>query len=179
MSQKLPPQRIIANTLTVFLRERIKDMKSELDKNKITETNSELNKSIELVETKIQGNEYTAQITMEDYYVFIDQGVKGIGKAAHDDKPMRKATGAYQFRTPNVNRKMVDSIREWGSRKPRAGVTKKNMNSVAFLTAKKVKRLGIEQTLFFTNATTDEKLKKLDKMLQDNLGDALINQITL
>jgi hypothetical protein len=177
MSKALPPQRIISNTLTVFLRERIKEMKKTLSDNNITQTNSILHQSIELKDTTIKGNEYTAGIIMEDYYVFIDQGVKGIGKAPHD-KGMKKASGEYQFKTPFVNRKMVDSIREWGSRKPRAGVTKANMNSVAYLTAKKVKRVGIEQTMFFTDATTPEKLAKLEQDLAKNLGDNFIKIIT-
>jgi hypothetical protein len=177
MSKALPPQRIISNTLTVFLRDRIKEMKKTLSDNNITQTNSILHQSIELKDTTIKGNEYTAGIIMEDYYVFIDQGVKGIGKAPHD-KGMKKASGEYQFKTPFVNRKMVDSIREWGSRKPRAGVTKANMNSVAYLTAKKVKRVGIEQTMFFTDATTPEKLAKLEQDLAKNLGDNFIKIIT-
>jgi hypothetical protein len=177
MSKALPPQRIISNTLTVFLRERIKEMKKTLSDNNITQTNSILHQSIELKDTTIKGNEYTAGIIMEDYYVFIDQGVRGIGKAPHD-KGMKKASGEYQFKTPFVNRKMVDSIREWGSRKPRAGVTKANMNSVAYLTAKKVKRVGIEQTMFFTDATTPEKLAKLEQDLAKNLGDNFIKIIT-
>jgi hypothetical protein len=177
MSKALPPQRIISNTLTVFLRERIKEMKKTLSDNNITQTNSILHQSIELKDTTIKGNEYTAGIIMEDYYVFIDQGVKGIGKAPHD-KGMKKASGEYQFKTPFVNRKMVDSIREWGSRKPRAGVTKANMNSVAYLTAKKVKRVGIEQTMFFTDATTPEKLAKLEQDLIKNLGDNFVKIIT-
>jgi hypothetical protein len=177
MSKALPPQRIISNTLTVFLRDRIKEMKKTLTDNNITQTNSILHQSIELKDTTINGNEYTAGIIMEDYYVFIDQGVKGIGKAPHD-KGMKKASGEYQFKTPFVNRKMVDSIREWGSRKPRAGVTKANMNSVAYLTAKKVKRVGIEQTMFFTDATTPEKLAKLEQDLAKNLGDNFVKIIT-
>jgi hypothetical protein len=177
MSKALPPQRIISNTLTVFLRDRIKEMKKTLSDNNITQTNSILHQSIELKDTTIKGNEYTAGIIMEDYYVFIDQGVRGIGKAPHD-KGMKKASGEYQFKTPFVNRKMVDSIREWGSRKPRAGVTKANMNSVAYLTAKKVKRVGIEQTMFFTDATTPEKIAKLEQNLAKNLGDNFIKIIT-
>jgi hypothetical protein len=177
MSKALPPQRIISNTLTVFLRDRIKEMKKTLTDNNITQTNSILHQSIELKDTTIKGNEYTAGIIMEDYYVFIDQGVRGIGKAPHD-KGMKKASGEYQFKTPFVNRKMVDSIREWGSRKPRAGVTKANMNSVAYLTAKKVKRVGIEQTMFFTDATTPEKIAKLEQDLAKNLGDNFIKIIT-
>jgi hypothetical protein len=212
MSKALPPQRIISNTLTVFLRERIKEMKKTLTDNNITQTNSILHQSIELKDTTIKGNEYTAGIIMEDYYVFIDQGVKGIGDAimpfvttpknkgakaakaakavkaikakeekiigAKNKETLKKASGEYQFKTPFVNRKMVDSIREWGSRKPRAGVTKANMNSVAYLTAKKVKRVGIEQTMFFTDATTPEKLAKLEQDLAKNLGDNFIKIIT-
>lgn len=188
-------------------------MKKTLSDNNITESNSILNQSIELKDTTIKGNEYTAGIIMEDYYVFVDQGVKGIGdaimpfaitpkknkaakaakaakavKAKKAKEPevigpknketLKKASGEYQFKTPFVNRKMVDSIREWGSRKPRAGVTKANMNSVAYLTAKKVKRVGIEQTMFFTDATTPEKLAKLEQDLINNLGDNFEKIIT-
>jgi len=161
---------IIVDTLEQFLNERVGEMKEILAKRNITEVNSALNQSIELVDTEVRGNNYTAGIIMEDYYEFIDQGVRGIGQR-QGDGPMRKATGKFKFKTPFANRKMVNSIRDWGARKPRAGVTKANMNSVAYLTALKVKRLGIEQTLFFTTATAPERIAQLEERLAENIGN--------
>lgn len=161
---------IILNTLSDFLNGRVGEMKAILEKNNITEQNSALNQSIEVVDTVVRGNNYSASVTMEDYYEFIDQGVKGIGKMPHDG-PMRKATGKFQFKTPFVNRRMVNSIRDWGARKPRGGVTKANMDTVAYLTAKKVKRLGIRQTLFFTTATAPKKVAELEQALAENIGN--------
>ena len=164
------PQEIIRDVLESWLQERADDMRKRLAKFKITAANSPLSQGItpSAIITKVGG--YTATIDLDDYYEFIDQGVKGIGAAPHDKGGLRKNTGKFKYKTPFVNKIMVQSIRDWGARRGRVGVTSKNMNTVAYLTAKKVKRLGIEQTLFFTESTDDKFINELSSRLEDALG---------
>jgi len=161
---------VIAQILEEWLQERADDMRENLSKFGMTPANSPLAQGIAPTAVVITGEGFTATIELDDYYEFIDQGVGGIGKAAWDTGVMKKNTGKFKFKTPFVNRKMVDSIRDWGARRSRVGVTKKNMNTVAFLTAKKVKRLGIRQTLFFTDATKESYENQLVERISSKLG---------
>jgi hypothetical protein len=161
---------VIAQILEEWLQERADDMRENLSKFGMTPANSPLAQGIAPTAVVITGEGFTATIELDDYYEFIDQGVGGIGKAAWDTGVMKKNTGKFKFKTPFVSRKMVDSIRDWGARRSRVGVTKKNMNTVAYLTAKKVKRLGIRQTLFFTDATKESYENQLVERISSKLG---------
>jgi hypothetical protein len=161
---------VIAQILEEWLQERADDMRENLSKFGMTPANSPLAQGIAPTAVVITGEGFTATIELDEYYEFIDQGVGGIGKAAWDTGVMKKNTGKFKFKTPFVSRAMVNSIRDWGARRSRVGVTKKNMNSVAFLTAKKVKRLGIRQTLFFTDATKESYENQLVERISSKLG---------
>jgi hypothetical protein len=165
---------VIAQILEEWLQERADDMRENLSKFGMTPANSPLAQGIAPTAVVITGEGFTATIELDEYYEFIDQGVGGIGKAAWDTGVMKKNTGKFKFKTPFVSRAMVNSIRDWNAR-PRTnmqdrGITKKNMNSVAFLTAKKVKRLGIRQTLFFTDATKESYENQLVERISSKLG---------
>ena len=173
------PQEIIRDVLESWLQERADDMRDRLAKFKITAANSPLAQGIapSAIVAKVGG--YTATIDLDDYYEFIDQGVKGIGAAPHDKGGLKKNTGKFKYKTPFVSRGMVQSIRDWGARRGRVGVTSKNMNTVAYLTAKKVKRLGIEQTLFFTEAPDNMFIEELANRLNEALGQRFDIELTI
>jgi hypothetical protein len=85
-------------------------------------------------------------------------------------KPPVTTSGRFSFKTPFGNRKMIDSIREWGARKGRQGVTAANMDSVAFLTARKIKRTGLRQTMFFTDNFQEQHIRELEKRIETATG---------
>jgi hypothetical protein len=176
------PQEIIRDVLKAWLQERADDMRDRLAKRNpypITTANSPLAQGIapSAIVAKVGG--YSATIDLEDYYEFIDQGVRGIGAAPRDTEGLRKNTGKFAYKTPFVSRGMVQSIREWGASRGRKDVTVKNMNTVAYLTAKKVKRLGIEQTLFFTEATDNMFIEELANRLNEALGQRFDIELTI
>jgi hypothetical protein len=160
---------IIAQIIEQWLQERADDMRENLSKYGMTPANSPLAQGIEPSGIVITGEGFSATIDLEDYYEFIDQGVQGIGNLKPDWKAA-KSTGKFKFKTPFVSRAMVKSIRDWGARRSREGVNKGNMNSVAFGTALKVKRTGINQTMFFTDATKEVYENQLMQMLEERLG---------
>lgn len=169
MAKPINTGEVIISILEEWLQERADDMRKNLRESNIND-GTPLSQSIAPSAIVVSGKSFGATIDLNDYYEFIDEGVGGIGKALHDKTGLRKNTGKFKFKTPFVSRKMVDSIRDWGARKGRTGVSKLNMNTVAYLTAKKVKRLGIEQTLFFTKATDEKNSLSLEDRLLEALG---------
>jgi hypothetical protein len=111
----------------------------------------------------------SAELVLPDYFEFVDEGVAGIGNLKAD-WIAAKSNGRFSFKTAFVGRKMVDSIREWNARKERKGITRANMNSAAFGTAKKIKRTGIRQTMFFTDNFKEEHLRDLEQRIIDATG---------
>ena len=49
-------------------------------------------------------------IEANDYYDFVNKGVKGVGGSP---LPMRKSSGVYSFKTKNVGTAMIESIVKW------------------------------------------------------------------
>lgn len=117
-----------------------------------------------------------------DYYIFIDEGVEGIGGG---NKPKKPTTGKYRFRTPYVGRKMVDNIRDWVARKPILIRRDKNESSkqsvipraesVSFAIAKSIKRTGIGKTMFWSDTFNDDAYRDL----ANRIGKALGREITI
>lgn len=161
---------VIISILEEWLQERANDMRDTLNERAVNKNRSQLGQSIAPTAIIVKGGSFSATIDLDDYYEFIDQGVGGIGRAAWDKYPMAKNTGKFKFKTPFVSRSMVDNIRDWNARSGQKGVTKLNMNTVAYLTAKKVKRIGINQTLFFTDTTKEKFSLQLENRLLQALG---------
>jgi hypothetical protein len=168
---------LIAAVLQEWLNERMHNMKLILANHDITERNSMLVPSITITAPNITENNINAQMTMEDYYVFIDKGVKGIGggyKNALED-------GVYAFKNRYVGRKMVDKIGEYITRRPDKFQIRTSRSQsgadvlaikrqVAWGTAVNVKKHGIGRTRFFTDSTTEKFEQQLADRLADRLG---------
>lgn len=157
-------QQILEKVLKLWAEERVSHMKTILARGKWPkdETNSPLYASI-APDVEVMGDGYKVTIALDEYYIFIDEGVMGLNGQT-------KTNGRIRFKSMNVSRQMIESITRWGSRKKLQGVTKANMTSRAFATAKKVKKEGIEQTSFFTTPTSDKYINKLADKLQEALG---------
>jgi hypothetical protein len=144
--------------------------------------NIELEDYYEFIDQGVQGIglSFKSQLAKKDVKKSITKSTKAQkatkpNKIKSPKKPtfeggMRTNTGVFKFKNEFVGRKMVQSIQDWGARRGRENVTKQNMLGVAFATAKKVKRLGIEQTLFFTDATQDKYADDLSQRISDALG---------
>lgn len=105
-----------------------------------------LRQSIEaLPKVSVNDGLYTYQLKMEDYYEYVDEGRK-----AGKQPPL-------------------ESIVKWVRQKSAFGGLgvneSKDVNSVAFMIARKIGKFGIKPTHFFTNVINDGRLKQLTKDL--------------
>jgi hypothetical protein len=142
----------------------------------------------------------SAELVLPDYYIFVDEGVKGIGNLRAGESAKRN-TGRYSFKNEYISKGMVDNLKEWGARRGRS-LNKKNQEEdkpkkvtraikatsatgvrssakgvkvdpytvMAILTAKKIKRTGLRQTMFFTDNFKEEHLRELEKRIEDATG---------
>lgn len=158
----------IAAIVQEWLNERIAHMKAILQTNGIVDGYNQLPNEIFVPPIKITNTSTNAIIELPDYYEYVDEGVKGIGGGNRTVI----TTGRFSYKNRNVSRKMVDSLIDWGARKGRQGVTAKNMRSVAFGTAINIKRNGLGQTLFFTEALDFKYIDQLQKDLERATGQS-------
>jgi hypothetical protein len=155
---------IVTDIVKDWLEERTNQMKAILESKGISpKSGALLPQDIKVPPINITATNYQAQLELEDYYEFVDEGVKGI-------QNQRPNTGRFSFKNDKPNRKMVESIQDWGARKGRQGVTKVNARSVAYATAISVKRKGIRETRFFRDSTEDRYTEQLITALQEALG---------
>lgn len=129
-----------------------------------------------------QGGGYVVNFLANDYYKFVDKGVKGVG-------PGNKNTSSpYAFRflnpspshvqaikkwiTDNNLTSQVTDIRRWG------GVGRENkggtmpLKSAAWLVARSIKRKGLKATNFWTNAF-DQTFADFGQKMSEALGVSL------
>ncbi len=169
MAEQKSINEVLSEVMEQWFDERIKSMQGTLMKFGITSGNNILPEDIKVPANVPTAQGIKAELELPDYYEFVDEGVKGIGNLK-PDWIAAKATGRFSFRTSFVSRNMVNSIREWGARKARKGVTVKNMDSVAFGTAKKIKRTGIRQTMFFTDNFQEQHIRELERRIETATG---------
>jgi len=113
-----------------------------------------------------------------DYWQFVDQGVRGTGKAKKGrtksgEQSTRGGTGVargkgspFKFKYDNPGGKLVNAIRGWIKNKP---ISLGDMNEIglAFAIGYSIKRRGLERTMFYTRPVT-----KALKTLPDELVEA-------
>lgn len=136
-----------------------------------------------------------------DYYIYVDQGVKGIGfnqgvLVGRNTKFNKKVsafgvqrsaltTGKYSYKTPFVSRKMVQNISDWIPRAQvlvRKDTSESSKGSViprkeqlAWAIAKNIKRTGIGKTLFWSDTFDDDAFVDLANRIAPVVG----GQITI
>jgi hypothetical protein len=130
----------------------------------------------------IAATKYRLDISMADYYDFVNKGVRGIESAA-------KAPGSpYQFRKRSVSKAFLDALTKWVRREglksriiPEAAVTERvykrkakvlgvqdKERQLAYLIGRSIKRKGVRRTGFLDNAYAD-----LYPQLGEDLAKAL------
>jgi hypothetical protein len=155
---------IVGDILREWVEEREAHMKQILQRDKWpkNEENSPLYASI-APDVEVVGEGYKVTIALDEYYVFIDEGVMGVDGQT-------KTSGKIRFKSLNVSRSMIESLKRWGARKKLRGVTSANMNQRAWANAITVKKEGIRQTSFFTTPTSDTYINQLAQSLSEGLG---------
>jgi hypothetical protein len=103
---------LVNDIVIKWANERVEVAQIALTKNKETMNSrgSELGQSIQPKILLQTGNNLKIGIEANDYYDFVNKGVRGVGGSV---LPPRKDSGVYSFKTSKVGGKMVESIVKW------------------------------------------------------------------
>ena len=112
-------------------------------------------------------NGITLTITADDYWKFVNDGVNGI---------RRNVGSEMSFKTPYPSKKMAKSIQGWASRKSIGSA--KDVKSISYAIATKVKREGIDPTYFVDKVLTEDFISIIEKELASEFKKTLTLTIT-
>lgn len=181
----------------------IEDAQNNLDK-KANVASGKLSSSMKILPVEFAGSKYVLKVTLEDYYDFINKGVRGAIDSTNAPQ------SPYQFKNKYPSKKMALAILKWfrqGTNKSRDNRTKKNysvwglknnlekknrrlydsvkkadsLKSLAYATASNIKAYGIKTTHFLDNAVSKNYpllKKQLEKALKDDIG-IMVRQINI
>ena len=165
--------RMLDKELRKFGRKVVSESKKNLKKNKISDSN--LSKSIKY-SVKTKNNKTSLVFKMNDYWKFVDAGVRGVGGTKADGtkwKLKRVTTNKFKYRNKMPP---ASAFSSWVVRKGIAPRNKKGQfvtrKSMMFAIAKSVYHTGIKTTNFFTDAFYNQ----IDKVSND-LGDELVIEL--
>ncbi len=131
-----------------------------------------LSQSIQTTALNVNGNDIEIGFTANDYYKFLDEGVKGYAPTKG-----RTSSGLFKYRTPYPSRKMIESIADWI---PRYGIVKKmpkgrvqtipKKEQLSVIFAYSIKKEGIQQKPFWTPTFNEEAYNDLATRIEEKLG---------
>lgn len=163
----------VQKSLTAFGKQIEKQAKANLTRKGKKDT-SDLYNSIK-VEGKISNSGRSIQfdIYMQDYGIYVDKGVKGVGGAKADGtkwNEKRVINSPFKYKTKMPPTKALDG---WVLRKGFVGRNEKGQmmsrSSAKFAVAKSIFHTGLETTNFFTKPLEDA-FKKLPDELVEKFG---------
>jgi hypothetical protein len=111
--------------------------------------------------------------TTEDYYDFVDKGVKKspvLRNGKSNPSKNKAPRSPYSFKNVYTSKKMVNSFKEWASF---AGADQKDARRMAYLT----KRGGIRPKNYIQAAVGKVRIKELSELLTTALGRVIIGQL--
>jgi hypothetical protein len=167
----------ISQVLDDWATDRVENATTLLDKQGIPFT-SPLNQSIQTTELKVDGLNIGIGFTANDYYIFIDEGVKGLKNA-------RKNSGVFSFKTPFPSRDMIKNLEDYIPRYgivPSGGGKKKTIpkkEKAAIGIAFAVKQLGITQKPFWKPTFNEAAFNDLAARLEEALGGDINLTLTI
>jgi len=127
--------------------------------------------------TKVMGSEFTFQLTMKDYYEWVDEGRKKT-KGGGDGSLYKNILKWIQTKPG-----LISKIGTKG-KSNRAGISGlqsvniQKAKSLAFLITRKIHREGTKATHFFSDVYNDEALLKLKRRLQTELQKEVKIELT-
>ena len=135
-----------------------------------------LGQSITTTELKVQGLNIGIGITADDYYIYLDEGVRGL-------KNQVKNSGVFSFKTPFPSRDMVKSLALYIPRVPANPKYPRNnkytIEKAAVRMAYAVKQKGINQKPFWKPTFNEAAFNDLATRLEDALGEDINLTLTI
>ena len=102
----------------------------------------------------------------EDYWQFVDEGVRGAGPSKHKGSP-RAAKSPFKYSTKMPPRGIIDRwIVKRGLKAARDNGKFIERKSLAFLIQRAIYQKGLQRTQFFTRPFTQQLKKQENKILQ-------------
>ena len=134
---------------------------------------SALSQSINFEGTDATAEGAVATWSLDDYYIFVDLGVKGVNNKSKtytsDDYP-----AGFQFKNLGTPPQMIDAMKNYISRKgiPLQDLqgNKMTIEQKAFQMSKAVKSKGTDGTRFYSDVFNDKGFKRLTDKLERSIG---------
>lgn len=142
---------------------------------KVTAQVSDLAQSIDFEGSKVTTKGAVAIWNLNDYWVYVDLGVKGTRNRAKTFTS-KQFPGGFKFKTPYVGFKMQNAIGEYIVRKgikPEINGKRVTNKQKAFQMATAIKRKGIDGTRFYSDVFNDKGFKKLTDRLARAVGEEM------
>ena len=163
-----------AEQMRVFLRQRLKQKQTE----------SNLAQSIQTKGAMVKGDVVTMTIDLNDYWMFVDLGVKGLKNQSASGVPTKTYTNkdfpqGFAFKNTSTPPQMILALQDFIARKGIPARTSKDQSNfdvvvtsfqMASAMADAIKLKGIDGTKFYTDTFNQESYNELTTMLSDIIG---------
>jgi hypothetical protein len=135
-----------------------------------------LGQSITTTELKVDGLNIGIGFTADDYYIYLDEGVRGL-------KNQVKNSGVFSFKTPFPSRDMIKNLKDYIPRYPNNNAfpkpKKDTIEKAAIRMAYAVKQKGVNQKPFWKPTFNEAAFNDLASRLEDALGGDINLTLTI
>ena len=163
-----------AEHMRVLLRQRLKQKQTE----------SNLAQSIVLKNPTIKGGMVTMAIDLNDYWMFVDLGVKGLKNRSASGVPTKTYTNkdfpnGFTFKNMATPPQMISNLQDYIARKGIQARVSKNQSTAQVIEtsfqmaqsmADAIKMKGIDGTRFYSDTFNDESYNELTNELSKVIG---------
>jgi hypothetical protein len=168
--------------ITKTISEVLKQWADEREKKAVETLDSQfavkplLGQSITTTELKVDGLNIGIGFTADDYYIYLDEGVRGL-------KNKVKNSGVFSFKTPFPSRDMIKNLRDYIPRYPNNSAfpkpNKYTVEKAAIGMAFAVKQKGVNQKPFWKPTFNEAAFNDLAARLEDALGGDINLTLTI
>jgi hypothetical protein len=163
-----------AEQMRILLRQRLKQKQTE----------SNLAQSIQTKGATVKGGVVTMTIDLNDYWMFVDLGVKGLKNRSASGTPTKTFTNkdfpqGFSFKNMATPPQMISNLQDYIARKGIQVRTSKSQSgaeviqnsfTMAQSMADAIKKKGIDGTQFYSDTFNDESYRELTEQLSKVIG---------
>jgi hypothetical protein len=135
-----------------------------------------LGQSITTTELKVEGLNIGIGFTADDYYIYLDEGVRGLNNKV-------KNSGVFSFKTPFPSRDMIKNLKDYIPRYPNNNAfpkpKKDTIEKAAIRMAYAVKQKGVNQKPFWKPTFNEAAFNDLASRLEEALGGDINLTLTI